>query len=59
MCQYAMLKGFDQCEKFLLEHPHLCDYVTYHWLGAEAFKLAKEGRVSLVLRNLLIEVILG
>lgn len=59
MRKYATLTGFDQCEKFLFDNPDLCDYVTFGWLTVEALKLAKERRVSFVLKILLINFVLG
>ncbi|KAI6226167.1 Hsp90 chaperone protein kinase-targeting subunit [Aphelenchoides fujianensis] len=38
--KYARLKGFDQCEKFLLEHPHLCSEFATSYLTIEALNLA-------------------
>jgi hypothetical protein len=57
MRKYAMLKGFDQCEKFLLDHPYLCCDSTTSYLTIEALNMAIEYRVSIDLcyfNNLLI-----
>jgi len=40
--KYALLKGFDQCEKFLLDNPHLCSEFATSWLTIEALNMAIE-----------------
>ncbi|KAI6242965.1 Hsp90 chaperone protein kinase-targeting subunit [Aphelenchoides fujianensis] len=44
--KYARLKGFDQCEKFLLEHPHLCSEFATSYLTIEALNLAIDEKES-------------
>lgn len=46
MREYAKLKDFDECEKFLLEHPQLCSYTSFGYLTVDAFKSANELQVS-------------
>ncbi|KAI6196717.1 Hsp90 chaperone protein kinase-targeting subunit [Aphelenchoides besseyi] len=40
LIKYAKLKGFNQCEKFLLEHPHLSSEFATSYLTIEALNLA-------------------
>lgn len=42
--KYALLKNFDQCEKYLLEYPHLCSEFATSFLTIEALNLAIEQR---------------
>lgn len=44
--KYAVLKTFDQCEKYLLEYPHLCSEFATSYLTIEALNMAIERRVS-------------
>jgi cell division cycle protein 37 len=42
MKQYAMLDNFEQCEKFLLDHPHLASDYASSYITIEALNLAIE-----------------
>jgi hypothetical protein len=44
--KYAALKTFDQCEKYLLEYPHLCSEYATSFLTIEALNMAIERRVN-------------
>lgn len=44
--KYALLDGFDKCEEFLLEHPHLASDYAASYITIEALNLAIEYKVD-------------
>lgn len=43
--QFAMLDQLDECENFLLEHPHLASDYAASYITIEALNLAMLGKV--------------